>query len=179
MIINIKCISRNTFNMEKRLNAKIDLWTADFKGKLAGKIQNSNITDDTKTHLLQFIYDYKHLIFKKEDIQKRTRVKNHVPFHERCRALRANGEQCTRRKKDSAKFCGTHIKGIPHGEISDTESKESEFKKIQVWAQEVNGIIRHIDKDGNVYDPQDIYQNVENPKIIAKWTKTDEKYLIQ
>ena len=90
--------------MEKRLNAKIDLWTADFKGELAGKIQNSNITDDTKTHLLQFIYDYKHLIFKKEDIQKRTRVKNHVPFHERCRALRANGEQCTRRKKDSAKY---------------------------------------------------------------------------
>ncbi len=51
MIINIKCISRNTFNMEKRLNAKIDLWTADFKGELAGKIQNYNITDDTKTHL--------------------------------------------------------------------------------------------------------------------------------
>jgi hypothetical protein len=52
------------------------------------------------------------------------------------------------------------------------------MKKIQVWAQEVNGIIRHIDKEGNVYDPQDIYQNIENPKVIAKWTKNDEKYSI-
>jgi len=164
--------------MEKRLNAKIDLWTTDFKGELAGIVQHSSMVDGAKATLLQFIYEYKHLELKKEDIQKRTRVKNHVPFHERCRALRANGEQCTRRKKDSAKFCGTHIKGIPHGEISESDSKEPVLKKVQVWAQEVNGIIRHIDKDGNVYDPQDIYQNIENPKVIAKWTKTDEKYSI-
>ena len=169
---------QNTLIMEKRLNAKIDLWTTDFKGELAGKIQNADMVDGAKATLLQFIYEYKHLELKKEDIQKRTRVKNHVPFHERCRALRANGEQCTRRKKDSAKFCGTHIKGIPHGEISESDSKEQALKKVQVWAQEVNGIIRHIDKDGNVYDPQDIYQNIENPKVIAKWTKNDEKYSI-
>ena len=136
------------------------------------------MADDAKAPLLQFIYDYGHLVVKKEDIQKRTRVKNLVPFHERCRALRANGEQCTRRKKDCAKFCGTHIKGIPHGEISDAGSKESLLKKVQVWVQEVNGIIRHIDKTGNVYDPQDIYQNIENPKVIAKWTKTGDKYQI-
>ena len=169
---------QNTFIMEKRLNAKIDLWTTDFKGEMAGIVQHADMADGAKATLLQFIYEYKHLELKKEDIQKRTRVKNHVPFHERCRALRANGEQCTRRKKDSAKFCGTHIKGIPHGEISESESKESMMKKIQVWAQEVNGIIRHIDKEGNVYDPQDIYQNIENPKVIAKWTKNDEKYSI-
>jgi len=123
--------------MEKRLNAKIDVWTTEFKGALAGKIQIMDMPDDTKAPLLQFIYDYAHLVVKKEDIQKRTRVKNHVPFHERCRALRANGEQCTRRKKDCAKFCGTHIKGIPHGEISDTESKESHLKKVQVWVQKL------------------------------------------
>ncbi len=164
--------------MEKRLNAKIDVWTTDFKGALAGKIQLMEMADDAKAPLLQFIYDYGHLVVKKEDIQKRTRVKNLVPFHERCRALRANGEQCTRRKKDCAKFCGTHIKGIPHGEISDAGSKESLLKKVQVWVQEVNGIIRHIDKTGNVYDPQDIYQNIENPKVIAKWTKTGDKYQI-
>ena len=164
--------------MEKRLNAKIDVWTTEFKGALAGKIQIMDKPDEAKAPLQQFVYDYAHLVVKKEDIQKRTRVKNHVPFHERCRALRANGEQCTRRKKDCAKFCGTHIKGIPHGEISDTESKESHLKKVQVWVQEVNGIIRHIDKTGNVYDPQDIYQNIENPKVIAKWTKIGDKYQI-
>jgi len=36
--------------------------------------------------------------------------------------------------------------------------------------EEINGIIRHLDKNGNVYDPQDIYQNSTNPKIIAKYS---------
>ena len=35
---------------------------------------------------------------------------------ELCCGLRANGSRCTRRKKDgNEKFCGTHIKGTPHG----------------------------------------------------------------
>jgi hypothetical protein len=166
--------------MEKRLNAKTELWIADFKGAVAGILQKygDGIESSKKAEMLSFIYDYPHLHFDKSDIQKRTRVKNHVPFHERCRALRANGEQCTRRKKCDAKFCGTHIKGIPHGEISDVDNGEAQFKKVQVWVQEVNGIIRHIDKEGNVYDPQDIYQNVKNPKVIAKWTKQGDKYQI-
>ena len=166
--------------MEKRLTAKAEVWTTEFKTALADVIQTQcNVIDgEKKAEILSFIYNYPHMKFEKTDIQKRTRVKNHVPFHERCRALRANGEQCTRRKKNDAKFCGTHIKGIPHGEISNEKTPENEFKKIQVWAQEVNGIIRHMDKEGNVYDPQDIYQNITNPKIIAKWTKEGDKYSI-
>ena len=35
------------------------------------------------------------------------------------------------------------------------------------------------DKDGNIYDPQDIYQNVNTPKIIAKWVMEGEKYSIK
>ena len=94
-------------------------------------------------------------------------------------ALRANGEQCTRRKKDDEKFCGTHIKGIPHGEIKNNGQCIPVQKKIQIWAEEINGIIRHLDKDGNVYDPQDIYQNSTNPKIIAHWEKKANQYYIK
>ena len=37
---------------------------------------------------------------------------------EQCNGLRANGMRCTRRKKNGdEKFCGTHIKGTPHGTI--------------------------------------------------------------
>ena len=43
--------------------------------------------------LVQFIYDYPQLSFLPQDFQKRKRVKNIVPFFERCCALRANGEQ--------------------------------------------------------------------------------------
>jgi len=57
--------------MEKRLNAKIDVWTTEFKGALAGKIQIMDIPDDTKAPLLQFIYDYAHLVvFKSEHVLK-------------------------------------------------------------------------------------------------------------
>jgi len=166
--------------MEKRLNSKIKLWTSDFKTDLVNKLQTINsISEKEKLDILEYIYSYGHLEFKKEDIQKRTRVKNVVPFHERCRALRANGEQCTRRKKDDEKFCGTHIKGIPHGEIKNNGQCIPVQKKIQIWAEEINGIIRHLDKDGNVYDPQDIYQNSTNPKIIAHWEKKANQYYIK
>ena len=47
---------------------------------------------------------------------ERRRRKIVIESNERCCALRSNGSRCTRRKKDgNEKFCGTHIKGTPHG----------------------------------------------------------------
>ena len=91
----------------------------------------------------------------------------------RCCALRANKEQCTRRKKNGEKFCGTHIKGIPHGEIKAGEQVKDTTKKIEVWAQDIKGIIYHLDKNGNIYDPQHVHQNLKNPAIIAKYIKNE------
>ena len=124
-------------------------------------------------HLLKFIYDYQRLSIEKTDLQKRKRVKNIVPIFERCRAKRANGEQCTRRKKTSHQLCGTHIKGTPHGMIQLSE-KVDEMKKISIWAQDIKGIIYYIDENHHVYDPKDIYENKNNPRIIAKWEKNEE-----
>ena len=113
------------------------------KNDIKGVISASNISDIDANSLLQFIYDYQPLEFTKTDFQKRKRVKNVVPYFERCCALRANGEQCTRRKKDSEKFCGTHIKGIPHGEINQVTQEPTHTKRI-VWAQDIKGIIYYI-----------------------------------
>jgi hypothetical protein len=164
--------------MEKRLNTKVKVWGADFKNDIVNKLQTlTSLSEKEKIDLLEFIYSYGNLEFKKEDFQKRTRVKNIVPFHERCRALRANCEQCTRRKKEGFDFCGTHIKGTPHGVISNQKSEPTQ-KKVKIWAEEINGIIRHLDNDGNVYDPQDIYQNSTKPKIIAKWECSNGDYTL-
>ncbi|MHA2341008.1 MAG: hypothetical protein ACXADW_03990 [Candidatus Hodarchaeales archaeon] len=158
--------------MEKRLNRKINANTQSFKNDIKDKMQNLNLLDNTQAReLLQFIFDYPVTEITKIDLQKRKRVKNSVPFCERCCALRANNEQCTRRKKSGERFCGTHIKGTPHGEIKLGEQKVDTTKKIEVWAQDIKGIIYFIDKSGNVYDPQDIHQNLTNPNIIAKWSK--------
>ena len=116
--------------MEKRLNRKIDFAFQDFKHQIKNKMAESDILNTPEgTSLLQFIYDFPVFSITKLDLQKRKRVKNSVPFHERCCALRANKEQCTRRKKNGDKFCGTHIKGIPHGEIKIGEQVQDTTKK--------------------------------------------------
>ena len=177
--------------MEKRINTKARIYLQKFKDDIrdsiistfkppddalgqytVGESQTKNISS-----ILQYLYDYQPLEFEKVDFQKRKRIKNVVPLYERCCALRANKEQCTRRKKGDDKFCGTHIKGTPHGEINQINTVVSHTKK-EVWAQDIKGIIYYIDKEGNVYDPQDIIENNINPKIIAKYIFENNIYHI-
>jgi len=163
--------------MEKRINTKTRTYLHTFKDDIKNFIIKSNHKQEDINTLLQFIYDYQPLEFTKIDFQKRKRVKNIVPYFERCCALRANNQQCTRRKKNDAKFCGTHIKGIPHGEINQVTQEPTHTKKV-VWAQDIKGIIYYIDREGNVYHPQDVMDNTVNPKIIAKYVKKDGIYSI-
>ena len=161
--------------MEKRINTKTREYLQTFKDDIKQNIvekfcEEVNGGNKNIHELLQFIYDYQPLEFKKEDFQKRKRIKNIVPFYDRCCALRANKQQCTRRKKKGEKFCGTHIKGIPHGELNEVQQKKTHNLK-QVFAQEIKGIVYWIDDENNVYDNQDIYQNKDDPKIVAKYTK--------
>ena len=128
--------------------------------------------------LLQYIYDYDRLAFIKEDFQKRKRVKNFVPIFDRCCAKRASNEQCTRRKKDGCEFCGTHLKGTPHGIIDAQNEHKNTTQKIEVYAQDIQGIVYYIDKNNNVYQAEDIISNKINPKIIAKYVKDGENYSI-
>ena len=137
------------------------------------------MTKDEKTNqLLQYIYDYDRLTFNKEDFQKRKRVKNFVPIFDRCCAKRASNEQCTRRKKEGSEFCGTHMKGTPHGIIDSQNESKINTQKIEVWAQDIQGIVYYIDKGNNVYQAEDIVSNKVNPKIIAKYVKSGEHYSI-
>ena len=160
--------------MQKRLPIKHDHFFNTFKDALTHQMISKGIPDDINSDLLQFIYDYPNLELAKEDFQKRKRVKNSVPWHERCSALKAEGIQCTRRRKDTTEFCGTHLKGTPHGIVNNDKPVKSEFTKISVIPQEIDGIIYNIDDHGNIYDPQDIHQNLKNPKVIAKYEKNTE-----
>lgn len=160
--------------MQKRLQTKTDNFFNKFKTDIKNEMTLKGVPDDVHSGLLQFIYDYPNINLTKEDFQKRKRVKNSVPWHDRCSALKAEGIQCTRRRKDAKEFCGTHLKGTPHGVVNNEKSPESKFTKINVISQEIEGIIYHLDNNGNIYDPQDIHQNLENPKVIAKYSKTPE-----
>ena len=167
--------------MEKRLKGRLDEYIIDYKDNLKKWISENNcilydLQGNNKTsEFLQFLYDYKTFTVQKEDFQKRKRVTNVISYHERCNAKRANGEQCTRRKKEGCSFCGTHVKGTPHGVQEQIEDKSEEFKKVEIWVQEIKGINYYIDSNNNVYSAEDVLFNVNNPCIIAKWSLNEEK----
>jgi len=164
--------------MERRLNKKLETYISKFKNDIRDKTAGLGIVPEQANQLLQFVYDYERVSVSKEDFAKRKRVKNVVPFFDRCCAKRASGEQCTRRKKTDGEYCGTHMKGTPHGMVDNQEETTPSSQKIEVWAEDIQGIIYYIDKNNNVYQAEDIVGNQQNPKVIAKYVKTGEVYSI-
>lgn len=165
--------------MERRLNKKAESYITNFKDNIREKItQMGMINNEPINQILQYIYDYDRLTFTKEDFQKRKRVKNFVPIFDRCCAKRASNEQCTRRKKEGCEYCGTHIKGTPHGIVDLQNDTKNTTQKVEVYAQDIQGIVYYIDKNNNVYQAEDIISNKVNPKVIAKYVKNCDHYSI-
>jgi hypothetical protein len=180
--------------MEKHINQKLEQFQVAFKNDIKKWIVGHNVSiienKDKHTVLngefLQFIYDYNSMQMNESDFKKRKRIKNAVPQFELCVAKRANGEQCTRRKKTDGEykdvvthFCGTHVKGTPHGVITSDVEMPKPNAKVEVWVKDIKGINYYIDANHNVYKPEDILTNKVNPSIIAKWVKvTDDVYSI-
>ena len=165
--------------MERRLNKKAESYITNFKDNIREKItQMGMINNEPINQILQYIYDYDRLTFTKEDFQKRKRVKNFVPIFDRCCAKRASNEQCTRRKKEGCEYCGTHIKGTPHGIVDLQNDTKNTTQKVEVYAQDIQGIVYYIDKNNNVYQAEDIISNKVNPKVIAKYVKNCDPYSI-
>lgn len=127
-----------------------------------------NTIDAFHADLMELVTDYEKFTVSGEDLVKRKRVKNSVPLFDRCIAKRANCEQCTRRKKEGEGYCGTHIKGRPHGSVNETAENMVTNKKVEVWVQEIKGIVYYVDAEKNVYDPEDILANKVNPRVVMK-----------
>ena len=164
--------------MEKRVNSKLEVYVTDFKKDVCEKIKTMDFDSGIQNELLQFVYDYNRLSLSKEDFVKRKRIKNAIPTSNRCTAKRANGEQCTRRRKDECDFCGTHEKARPHGLIDNNNTNTEKTTKVEVIAREIMGIVYYLDQYENVYDTEDVMKNVTNPKIIAKYLIKNDKYTI-
>ena len=165
--------------MERRINKKIESYITELKDCVRAKADQLGLANDPNlSQLVQYVYDYDRLVLGKDDFLKRKRVKNVVHLSDRCCAKRASGEQCTRRKKTDCEYCGTHMKGTPHGICDNEDNDKPVGQKVEVWAQEIQGIIYYIDKVCNVYQVEDIIVNKVNPKVIAKYVKNGEQYSI-
>lgn len=168
--------------MDTKLNNKIADYIVDFKNSIKKKtveLQLNTKVSSELDELLQYIFEYDRLTLTKEDISKRKRIKNSIPTINRCHAKRANGEQCTRKQKEGHSFCGTHIKGIPHGEIAvNSNDEENNTISYDVFAEEIGGIVYYLDKLHNVFSTEDVMNNIQNPKVIAQYTYQNNEYHI-
>ena len=112
--------------MEKRINKKVVEYITGFKNDIKTKSAQLNINNtEQTTQLLQYIYDYERFALNKDDFAKRKRVKNVVPFFDRCSAQRANNEQCTRKKRKIANFAERIQKELLTG-VSTLKPKQNQ-----------------------------------------------------
>jgi len=161
--------------MEKRFSQKIDEFMTTMKASIVKEINAKCMDETEKQSICAFVNSYENFCVEKTDFQKRKRSQNTVASFLRCLSKRSDGEQCSRRKKEGCDFCGTHSKGSPHGNyIQDNVV----MKKVEVWAQEIGGIIYYIDNEMNVYKTEDIVNNKTNPTIVSKYQKNGETYSI-
>lgn len=161
--------------MEKCIKSKLSDHQHGFKQELhkwmEGMVLNDDKGVDRTQDFLKYLYDFPVVELSKDDFKRRTRVKNPIPNYDRCCALRLNGERCTRKRKEG-EYCGTHLKGLPYGVIS--EPLQNQTEKVDVWLEDICGIHQYIDSFGNIYSTEDIINSVKAPRIISKYKKNEE-----
>ena len=163
--------------MEKRIKQKVDSYFKSYNNDLLTWCKVNNNNNISYSDILEYINSKNNFCLEDSDFQKRKRSKNIIPQYVRCCAKRANGEQCTRKKKDNISYCGTHEKNRPHGTIDDIPNSQT-LKKIEVWLQDINGILYYIDNNNNVYNNEDILNNITNPEVLYKYKVINNKYSI-
>lgn len=166
LLINIYSI------MNKRLNKKIQEYIYTFKNDILTIIlqdrSNEINSQETIDKLCELVKTYEDLSITDSDLKKK-RSRNTIPACERCNALRASGDQCTRRKKNNSMFCGTHSKGTPNG-IYNNIGKESECcEKREIEIVDYKGIPYYSDKQNRIYSHHDILQKTSSPNIIGEF----------
>ena len=150
--------------MEKRVNSMIEQYIQTFKQDVCNKVNEIQFDNSSQqAELLGFIYDYDRLCMGKEDFVKRKRIKNAIPTSNRCTAKRANGEQCTRRRKDSLEFCGKHNKNLKFGRIDDKTKYSDNNEFLKTKEIKIDGK-NYLINDKNIVFNYDM----NNPMIIGK-----------
>ena len=95
--------------VETRLNARISEYFDTMKKGFEDVIERVDNSND-QTMLKEFMNSIKPFSITQDDLLKRKRVKNIVPYFDRCLGKKSNGTQCTRRRKDGSELCGTTLK---------------------------------------------------------------------
>lgn len=173
----------------------MEKYLSKFKTDIQIKAVELSFTEKEKINeLLEFIFEYEKKI--KNTTKQNTTDNSSITLtdEERCIATRKQGDRCSRKKTKGNQYCGTHCvkyKEIIHGKGTITPSiiderptiqsslkttlpPDKQKKSMEVVAHEIQGIIYYIDNDLNVYNTEDIFKNLNNPRVIAKAIKLSQ-----
>lgn len=183
--------------METNMNRRIEEYIVGFKNDIKSKMTSLEIINP-KNHseiekmreFLEYVFEYPKLVLDKKDFvvpkkkptitttdgTESSVVELAFPTHMRCLAKRSDGIQCTRKKKKSGDYCGTHAKL----NANQTSAAIESIQRMEVSTEDIHGIIYYIDRFNNVYNTEDILEGKENPRIVAKAIKhSNNMYTIQ
>lgn len=97
--------------------------------------------------------------------ERKKRKKNKIlEHHHLCMAKKADGFQCTRRKKDGSEFCGKHMNNLKFGRVDDEIKYQDTDKYIKTRHEKINGTDYLIDNHNIVYS-----FDKSNPTIIGTY----------
>lgn len=168
--------------MRKHLKNKMDKYTNTFKRDvIEWVVKNQGSSNDNSNHMgmndmnmtnfIKFVNSYEAFNDVTAPVKK---TQSGIGI---CNARRADGEQCTRRiqckngtNTQGLKFCGTHSKGVPYGEI-ENQVVQPVIRRRYVFVENINGIGYYVDDKDNIYKTEDVYHNVNDPQIIGIRTK--------
>ena len=96
-------------------------------------------------------------------MKKRKRKQNKLLAKcELCMARKADGLQCTRRRKDDTEFCGKHASNLKYGRVDDEERNNT--NQIKCTLEKINGnsyLVDCVTKLVYTFD-------TENPTVVGK-----------
>ena len=174
--------------MEKTLILQTEQYISKFKSNVQKKAVELSFNEKDKIiELLEFIFEYEKFSFgssKISTVNEKSNIASESTINgtddDRCLATRKKGDRCTRKRTKGTQYCGTHCvkhkqpgQGITQStstinDDSITPPLSITKTSLEVIAHEIQGIIYYIDNNLNVYNTEDIFKNVNNPRIIAK-----------
>ncbi len=106
--------------------------------------------------------------------EKKKRNKNIKPKEDICIAKKADGMQCTRKKRDNSLYCGKHCNSQKFGSVTIEDSVADDSDKyIMTWTEQYDGVNYLVDNNNIVYS-----YDIENPVIIGKKSKDGKLVLL-
>lgn len=94
---------------------------------------------------------------------------------QRCTAIRAGGQQCTRRRKENTTFCGTHVRygqtacsgtNIEHSSTPTENNTSVGIARSLRAVVSSSGIPHFVDDNSNVWCAEDVCSEQVNPRKV-------------